>query len=128
MDIINTQLTADVGVLANGIVPLGETIHKCGCGLKSSNNSIVVKGSGYYKITASATIAPTGATEMTMTLLDNGSAIATASAVPASAGDEVDLNIVALVYKRCICTEDSLSFVLNSAGTVSEMDVIVEGM
>jgi len=128
MSIINTQLTTDTAVTANGNVPLGNVIHKCGCGIKTTGNIINIEGSGYFKITANATIQPTGATAMTMTLLDNGSAIASASAVPTTAGDAVNLTITALVYKRCICSDDSLSFIVSASGTVNEFDVIVEGI
>mgnify|MGYP001077466375 CR=1 FL=1 len=109
-------------VAVGGTLALGSTI----------GNSITINGcddAGYYDVKASVTAAPTAAGTVTVSLFRNNVAVpgATASAAVSTAGNPVNLSIVALVREFCCGDDSALTLVLSgAASTVSNVAVVVE--
>lgn len=126
--LIYTALTNPTAVLAGGTVPLGALIRRYGCALAVSGDGILVTEAGYYDIDASITVEPTAAGPITASVLADGVQIpgATATGTAAAAGDTVNLSI-ASVLRNCGCNcPKTLTVVLDAAGTVANMALVVE--
>ena len=128
MSILSTALTADTAVAAGGTVPFGSAVHGYGKAIRLNGNAISLYGTGYYLVNISLTALVTGATALTASLQSNGNTIsgAEASAVPAAAGDAVNLSITWLIRKGCCAEPTTLTVVLDSAATVTDMMATVE--
>ena len=124
-----TAMTTPTAVAINGVVPLGSTIRRFGCNIEQDGNSITLAGRGYYRINMSATVLPSAAGTVTITMLKDGVAVAgaTASVSTSVAGNPVNPNIVAVVRNVCDCDSSIISFVLTGTGsTVNNMSVTVD--
>ena len=112
-----------------GVIPLGTTIRRFGCNLQLSGTGITMEGSGYYKVSANFTVAPTVAGGVTITLLKDGVVVpgATASATTGAAAENVTLPINALIRLQCCDSTSTLTFVLSGeASTLGNAAVVVE--
>lgn len=126
---IYTAQTTPVAVTVGDLMPLGATIRRFGCAIVQDGNTITIKGNGYFKVTASATVAPVAVGTVSMTLNKDGVAVtgATASSSVTTAANPTDLAITAIVRNPCDCDSSVLSFVLGvSASTLSNLAVTVE--
>lgn len=126
MGILSTKLTTATPVTAGGLVPVGTITHKSGFKLSASGNTWTISGSGYSVVFANITLAPTTAGAVTVTMYDNGQAIASAQGTTASAGESLTLPLLALDYNKCKCSEDNITIGVSEIATVSELDVIIE--
>lgn len=115
-------------VLDGGIVPLGTAIHGSGRSIRLNGNSLNIVDNGYYRIIASCSVDVTAATAESLVLNVNGAAVsgAIATAVPAAAGDSVNLTLVWLIRKSCCCNPAAITFTLSGAGTVTNFTVDIE--
>lgn len=125
---INTRLTTLTTLTAGELIPVGVVNHKSGCNVSANANSWDIKGRGYYKITANVTVRPTAVTPMTIAINSNGTTIASATETVDTAGNSVNICVVAIVYSRCVCNDKTITLTVNSAGTIVESDVIIEGV
>jgi len=125
---INTRLTTNTLLDANQAVPVGTIIHKSGCGISASGSVFSVDGVGYYRIIANVSVTPTADAAVTLSLNNNGAAIATASALPSAAGASVNLTLIATIRNRCACIDNLITITTDSAATITESDVIIERM
>lgn len=128
MSILNTQLAIATDVIAGGSIPLGEVVHKSGCHINAIPRAIIIKGKGYYKITAIASIAVSAVGNISLNIADNGTVIATASTTKGAVGDIANLTAQAIVFNNCQCNADHITFTISADGTVNEFDVIVEAI
>lgn len=124
---ILTNNNSSTTVAAGGIIPLGYAVHGFGRGIVLNGNAINLTQKGYYKVTATISAQPTGATALQVGLYQNGVAISGAYAreAPAAAGSTVDLTIVWYV-RRCCCDTAALTLVADSAVTILNTTVVVE--
>lgn len=125
---IYTALTVDTPVLNGGLIPVGDTVRRYGCSLYMDGNNIKTCGTGYFKVTAVATIAAASAAPITLSLQQDGVDVIGAQSTITVAGtsDETVLPITAIVRNRCNCGS-TLSFVVSGADvTVDNMAVTVE--
>lgn len=119
-------------VAVGSTLALGSMVRRYGGNLNLNGNSIVINGcndAGYYDVKASITAAPTAAGTVTVALLRNGVPVpgATASAAVSTAGNPVNLSIVALVREFCCGDDSALTLVLTgAAATVSNVAVVAE--
>ncbi len=126
--IIETQLSVSTALTAGTLIPVGSVIHKQGCAMMANGSTIIIRGAGYYKITANVTVEPSAVAEMTITLNENGTPIAISSATPAVASDAVNITLIGMVFNACGCANDAITIEIGSAGTVTNANVIVERM
>lgn len=116
-------------VPVDGIVSLGSTIRRFGCGVTLSGNGISITEPGYYEVNVSVTVAPTAAGDVTVALLNNGVAVpgATASATVAAANDFANLAFESIVRTFCNATTGDLTLLLtDTASSVTNVAVTVE--
>ena len=102
-------------VALNSIISLGSTQRRFGCNCRLSGNGIEVDGAGYYTVDANVTVAPTAAGTVTVALYNNGAQVpgAISSASTGTAGNPVNVGIVATVRQGCCCdSADNLTLVL----------------
>lgn len=129
---IFTANTNPQTVPVGGTLALGSIVRRYGGNLNLNGNSITINGcndAGYYDVKASITAAPAAAGTVTATLFRNGVAVpgATASAAVTTAGNPVNLSIVALVREFCCGDDSALTLVLTGAtATVSNVAVVAE--
>lgn len=126
---IYTANTTATAVAIGGTIPLGTTIRRFGCSIVQDGNTITIKGRGYYKVTVSATIAPTATTATTISLLKDGAPVtgATATTTVSTAGNNVAAPITAIVRNACDCDSSILTCVLSgTAAAVNNFAVTVE--
>ena len=115
----------------NGVINPGTVIRRFGQNLNLSGNGIQVAGSGYYKIDANFTLAPTAAGEATITAYLDGVEIpgATATETVAAGGDFINLSIDAVIREGCPCCDTlrTITFVLSSgASSITNSAIVVE--
>lgn len=98
----STQTIADGGTVA-----LGSVVHRYGCNLSLSGNTILASGCGYYDIDCTVIAAPTTAGTITATLYSNGVKIpgATSSFTASEADDVVTLTMTPTFRVRCACLD-----------------------
>lgn len=105
------------------------TARRFGCNIRQDGNTITLCGSGYYKVTAVATVTPPAAGTVSLTAQKDGVAVigATASATTAAVNETVTLTVSAILRNACGCDSSILSFVLgDSAAVVNNLSVTVE--
>lgn len=113
---------------ANGTVSLGTAIHGYGKSIKLNGNQVSICTPGYYYIDVSTSIAVTGTDTIAVQLYENGVAIpgAWGAATPGSAGDTVNISFGWMYRKTgCACNPSNLSLVVNQAGTVGDVIMLV---
>lgn len=126
---IYTSMTTPTDVAVNGTIPLGTTVRRFGCNVAQDGNSVTISGRGYFKVSASITLAPTATTATTVTLLKDGVPVsgATATVTVSTANNEVALPIEAIVRNRCDCDSSILSLQLaDTAASVTNVAFVVE--
>lgn len=126
---IYTSMTTPTDVAVNGTIPLGTTIRRFGCNVAQDSNSVTISGRGYFKVSASITLAPTATTATTVTLLKDGVPVsgATATVTVPTANDTVAVPIEAIVRNRCDCDSSILSLQLTgTAASVTNVAFVVE--
>ena len=111
---IYTVNSTETIVAPGSIIPLGSTIRRFGCNIAQDGNTITLSGGGYYHITATATVSPTAAGDVEVSLVKDGVPIATASATVAAADDLVTMPINVIVRNTCDCGNSIISFNLNT--------------
>lgn len=126
-----TANVSDQTVAIGNTLNLGSIVRRYGCNLDLSGSTIRVAGEGYYNFNVNATIAPTEAGTVTITLYKNNVPIsgATASETAGTAGDNVNVSIDCLIRENCsICDGPSnITVVLSgAAATVSNVVVVAE--
>ena len=115
--IVNSTTTM---VSPGEIIPLGSTVRRFGCNITQDGNTITLSGRGYYQVTATATVSPTAAGDIGITLIKDGVPVSSSSASVAAADDLVAVPITAIVRNTCDCNSSTLTFILNT----TESDVI----
>lgn len=126
--LINTRMSTPTAIPAGAVIPTGNVIHKAGNSIIAGGNNIQINGSGYYKIIANASISASAVGDQTLTINSNGMPIAVAIETVDTAGGSANLTAIAIVYNRCGCATNIISFTAGFAGEVDELDVIVERM
>ena len=110
----------------NSILPLGNIVRRFGCALDLNGNGINIAQPGYYDVKASVTYTPTVAGLLTVQLMADGVAVPGAVAsVTAVAATTYNLGIVGMV-KRCCSSAGTLTLMVNLAGTLNNVGVVVE--
>ena len=125
---IYTAMTTPTSVAVSGILPLGTTIRRFGCNVTQDGNTIIIKGKGYFLITASITAAPAAVGTVTVSMSKDGVPVsgATASGSVSTAANPTALPITAIVRNACDCDSSALSFTLDgTASTVQNVAVTV---
>lgn len=119
---IYTANTSGATISVNSIIPVGSIIRRFGCNITSDGNSITVTGCGYYKVTASATLAPTAPGIATVTGYTDGVPYtgATASETATAANDNVSMPVVFEVRNFNQCDSTKISFQLSGTESVIE--------
>lgn len=121
---INDRLTN----IGNGICNLGYemqgNVGQLGkeMALAQDGNTITLCGQGYYLVNVSATVAPTAAGAVSLTVQKDGVEIigATATEIAAAANDALNLAITALIRNACGCESSILSLILGGTEAVVE--------
>lgn len=102
---------------ANGTVPLGTATRQFGQSIRQNVNSITLAGIGYYLVSLNMTAAPSTAGAITVTLNENGAAVAGGtSTVTTSAASEQTQMTLAQIPVRVLCCNGikSLSVTLSA--------------
>lgn len=120
---IFTRGTTGPTVAAGGTIPLGETVHRFGCGIDRNGDSIVLaggRGGRWYAITGTVTLTPEATGTATVTLLSGGVAVS-ASSMGAATGSALTLPVSGMVRAGCDAVNVTLSLggVAASVGSVS---------
>lgn len=113
--------------IENGDISLGNIIYRFGPNLGINGNALSIIGAGYYSISVSATILPSEAGQVTLSLYRNGVLIPGASATTNAASTTVPMTITlpSIIVKEnynggCPCEQipDSITLVATTgAGT-----------
>lgn len=125
-----TVNTASTPLIPNAQVPFGSVIRRFGKNVNLDGDSISVRGSGYYKVDCSITVAPSAAGNITAQLFNDGIAVpgASARAAAAAADEPVNLNIVALVRNQCCDSSDVLSIRIGDVDATDDTTYTVSNM
>lgn len=126
---IYTAMTTSTNVAVGGLIPLGSTIRRFGQNAVQDGNTITVTGCGYYKVSVSATVAPTTAGSVGIMLLKDGVSVigGVSSSAVSTASDPTALSIEAVVRNLSDCDSSILSFILTgTASNVLNFAVVVE--
>ena len=126
---IYTTNTTEPTITAGSVIPVGVTSRRFGCNLRQDGNTITLCGSGYYKVTAVATVTPPAAGTVSLAAQKDGVAVvgATASATTGAANEAATLTVSAILRNACGCDSSILSFVLDGAtAVVNNLSVTVE--
>jgi hypothetical protein len=115
-------------IAANGTLALGSVTHKYGDAIELNGNGINLTEAGYYNIITTATVSPTAAGTITLTMYKNGVAVpgAIATGAVSTAGNPMNLSFPALVKIPCCGNDATLTFVVSAAGSVGNVSVVVE--
>ena len=115
---VNTNYTVAAGLE----VPFGSIVRRYGRSCQLNGNGISLVGSGYYAIDASVTFTPTGAGDVTIQLLQDGTPIPGALATFAgTAGDAVAVPVTCLV-RNCGCScNTTVTASVSAAGVVNNL-------
>ena len=99
-------------------MPIGETVRRYGCNIRQNGNTITLSGKGYYVINASATLSPTAAGDVGISMLKNGIAVqgANANVTVGVANNTTSVFTTAIVRNNCDYDNSDISFVLNTTG------------
>lgn len=99
-----------------GVIPLGATIRRFGCNIMQDGNTITITGRGYYLISVSATVTPTTAGDVGVTILKDGVEVtgATATDSVSTVGDSASISLTAILRNGCDCGNSLITFVLNT--------------
>ena len=114
-------------VAENGIINLGSVQRRYGCNLRLSGNAIEVSENGYYTITGSVTVVPTGTGTVTVAIYADGDQIpgVIASSV-GTAASPVALPLVGTIRQFCCSSVNNLTCVLVAgAGSVQNISLRV---
>ena len=116
---IYTVNTTPTTVEPTNNIPLGATIRRFGCNAYQNENTIQIRGNGYYLVTVTATISPTLAGNVGVSMLKNGTLVpgATASGTVATANDIITLPITAIIRNNHECETSAISFVLDTTAS-----------
>lgn len=120
---VGTNLAIDSAYKPNAI------IRRFGQNINLAGDSIIIKGSGYYKVDAVVSVLVPTAGEVSATLYKDGVAVSGATAMGSTSanGDYVTLSITALVKIGCNCDEATLSIVMGESATTSQnLAIVVE--
>ena len=128
---IYTLNTASQATVAAGTtISVGGIVRRFGCNCDISGNGIVIRGTGYYEVEATVTVAPTAAGTVTVQLYKDGAAVtgASATATTSAATQSVTLPVIAMIRETCCCDSTSvLTFGVSGAdATVSLISAIVD--
>ena len=120
---IFTRGTTGPTVAAGGTIPLGETVHRFGCGIDRNGDSITLaggRGRGWYAINGTVTLTPEATGTATVTLLSGGVAVSSSS-MGAATGSTLTLPVAGMVRSGCDAANVTLSLggVAASIGSVS---------
>lgn len=114
-------------VAENGVLTLGTVQRRYGKNLRLSGNGIEASGVGYFSIDASVSVEPTAVGSVAVALYSNGTQVpgAIAYGSTSTAGDAVNLSLVATIRRGCCCSgADILTLVLlEAAGTVMNVSL-----
>lgn len=116
-------------VAVNGTIPFGTIIRRFGCNINLSGTGIIMEGTGYYDVEISATVSPTAAGTVTITLLKDGVAVpgAVASETAAAAGNATNLGISTVVRLQCCDSTSTLTLVLTGTeAVINNLATVVE--
>lgn len=125
---IYTAMTTPTAIAVGDLLPIGATVRRFGCSITQDGNTVTLRGSGYYKITVSATVEPTAAGTVSVTLNKDGVAVigATAQGAVATAENPINLTVSAIVRNTCDCESSILSLTLGeTASTLTNLAVTV---
>lgn len=122
--------TSQQAVTSGGNVSMGTAMRRIGRAFAANSGAIEARQCGYASVSICATVAPTAAGTVTLTLLRNGTAVpgAVATAQVATAGDAITVPITAVVKGRsCACDDAALLTLALDGGdaTVSNVAVYV---
>lgn len=125
---IYTANTSAQSVAVGGTVPLGTTIRRFGCNLMQAGDGITMTGSGYYKVSASATVEGSAAGTITLSVYKDGVAVPGATASVTGAADTIyDIALNSLIRLQCCNASSTLTIVLTgTAASVNNMALVVE--
>ena len=115
-------------VASNGILPLSTIVRRRGNLVQQSNDSILLGGAGYYKVSLTATFTAPTAGVVTLRLLQDGVNVqgATASTTITTATTEVrSLSFDAIVRVPCCGAPVTLS-VLNSGVAINTSNIAID--
>lgn len=127
---VNQSLQA---VTAGSTIALGSVLRRFGCNCRLNGSSVIEisdNGGGYYDVTATVTLAPTAAGNVTVALYQNGAPIsgAVATGSVTTAGNSITLPLVTTVRNNCCCDSVSAITCVLTSGTsaVSNISMHVE--
>ena len=125
---IYTTNTSKPTIAVGGVVPVGVTTRRFGCNIKQDGNTITLCGQGYYLVDVSATVAPSAASNVSLTAQKDGVAIIGATAAQTVAANSVaNLKLTAIVRNACGCESSLLSLLLGGvASVINNLAVTVE--
>lgn len=115
--LIQTANASSQNLTEGSVISLGRVIRRYGCNCNLNGNAIEVDGTGYYKVTATVTLAPTEVGNVTVSLYENGVAVPSAFATGSvtTANNPITIPIVTTIREGCCCDGASqLTFVLSS--------------
>ena len=124
---IYTANTTPTALAVGNIIPVGTTVRRFGQCVRQDGNTITLTGPGYYRVNASATVAPTAAGTVSVTGQKDGVAVigATAAATTTVAAESENLSLDFIV-RNVGCGSSILSFALGGAeSTVTNLAVTV---
>lgn len=127
--LIQTANTSQQTVAVGSVISLGSVLRRFGCNCRLNGNAIEVEGEGYYIMDVCATVTPTTAGNVTISVLKDGVVVpsATATNSVSTVGNSTTLPINTTIRLGCKCDgASSLTVVLVAgAGVVSNISARV---
>lgn len=116
---VNT--TVGTAIADGGVYAPTTIIRRYGPSVNMEGDGIVLKEAGYYKVNATATVAGSGAGNITAQLYQDGVAVpgATASATVGAAASQANLAFPAKIRVKCNCIDSVLTVRVSGQATTS---------
>lgn len=114
-------------VAANGIIPVGNVTRRFGQAIRLNRNSLLLLSNGYYLVSVNLTAAPAAAGTMTVTLNQNGVAVAGGTATMSAVADSTVQFTLSQIPVRVMCDGfKTLTVTLSAEADVNVSSITVQ--
>lgn len=126
--VLYTALPATTAVNAGDVMPLGNVVRRFGSAIRLDGNTIVLTEPGYYAVSVTSTVQPTGTTAFNVQIEENGTLIpgAITTVAPTAAGNSTPMMIPRAICRVYCNGIKSLALRITAAGNVTHLAVAVE--
>lgn len=122
--VVNTTSTS---IAANDTIPINTIVRRYGSAVQAVSNGVMIRQPGYYKVDVFATVIPTTAGDVTLSLKRDNAVVNGAYIMGAAAAnlDPIPLSFSVMVRQGCCSEPAVLTLSANAAGSVNNAGMVV---